>query len=157
MSMRSRFVTTGVLRIDREHETLSEMLEHARAICEIANADSCLGCTRVWRFRCSSRTEMLVETLAAYMSEHFKYEEEQMDGAVPHDHMVAHRGAHNEISAHVRQVLQHCRREDNPAVSVRFLIGVLTDWLANHAREHDLVLAAFIGKDSEPPDENLID
>ena len=157
MSMRSRFVTTGVLRIDREHETLSEMLERAREICEIANADSCLGCTRVWRFRCSSRTEMLVETLAAYMSDALQVRG-RADGRcrAPRSHRGAPRGAQRDNGA-VRQVLQHCRREDNPAVSVRFLIGVLTDWLANHAREHDLVLAAFIGKDSQLSDESLID
>lgn len=156
MNTRRKLAVTGVLRIDREHETLTGMLDRAEAICEIANADSCAGCTRVWRFRCSSETELLVESLSLYMSEHFKYEEEQMDGAVPHDHIIEHRQAHSEISARVRDLLHHCRREDNPAVSVRVLIGVLGRWLAEHASEHDVVLAAFIDDDGLS-DESLID
>lgn len=156
MNTRRRLAVTGVLRIDREHDTLMDMLERAQAICEIANAYSCTGCTRIWRFRCSTETAMLVEALALYMADHFKYEEEQMDGAVPHDHMVEHRRAHDEISARVHEVMHLCRHQDNPAVSVRVLIGVLAGWLADHAREHDSALATFIGAD-DIPDQNLID
>lgn len=151
-----RLMATGVLRIDREHETLASMLGRAKNICVIANAADCLGCTLAWRHRCATTAELLINSMSAYMHAHFKYEERQMDWSVPHDHVREHRRAHDAIAARVQMVGDHCRTAGNPVVSVRILVDVLASWLSDHAKQHDAVLATFIG-DGEELDEFLLD
>jgi hemerythrin-like metal-binding protein len=132
------------------------MLDRAEDICVIANAADCTGCTLAWRHGCATTAELLIESLSVYMREHFKYEEQQMDWSVPHDHVNDHRRAHNEIAARVQEVVDRCRKADNPASAARDLVSLLSQWLCDHAERHDVVLATFIG-DSEDADEFLID
>lgn len=156
MSGQRKLVATGILRIDREHETLTSMLGRAERICAIANAIDCMGCTLAWRHRCATDAGLLIESMFIYMREHFKYEEQQMDWSVPHDHVKEHRKAHDEISVRVEEVVKQCRDSGNPVASVRSLVDVLSHWLDNHSQQHDAVLATFVGGDDEP-DEFLID
>jgi hemerythrin-like metal-binding protein len=147
---------TTVPRMDEEHETLLILLKHAEAICVIANAEACTGCTLLDQDKCAAEAARVIEALISYMQEHFKYEEQQMDWCVPQDHIVAHREAHDEIAAQVRDTLAHCRTDGNPGRSARALVSVLSNWLAEHTERHDVVLATFIGEGQEP-DEGLWD
>jgi hemerythrin-like metal-binding protein len=156
MGPQRKLLATGLLRIDREHETLARMLERAESICAIANAAECTGCTLVCRFKCASDASAVMQALATYLREHFRYEEQQMDWSVPPDHIIEHRRAHDDIAAQVEEVIEHYRRDANPAVSARSLGRLLSAWLRGHAEEHDAVLATFIG-DGEELEEFLID
>jgi hemerythrin-like metal-binding protein len=152
MTSRFELFVTGIPRIDREHKALAELIERAHAVCGIANALHCGGCTLATRDRCTSGVDMLLTTLLAYTREHFRYEEQRMDWLVPTDHAVEHRQAHELISTRLHHAAATFAREQDPAATARSLVDMLQIWLAEHSAELDGVLAAYIGDegDEEP-------
>jgi hemerythrin-like metal-binding protein len=142
---------TGALRIDNEHATLSAILERLAAICAIANADACAtSCPVGWQDKCSSDLESLVATLAAYMHEHFHYEERQMDECGAEEQFIEHRSEHRRIAAQVESIIDRHRRAEFDVVATALILrDSLSRWLQEHIERYDEVLTVFMDRSSD--------
>ena len=149
--------TTGALRIDHEHEMLTGIVERLEATCAIVNGAGCTGCPLAWREKCAADVWQVMNSLAAYMDDHFRYEERQMDELISDDQFIEHRNEHRKISAQVQAAIDHHGREGlNPGAAAKVLAASLADWLEDHVERQDAVLAVFIG-DGDTPDDEYFD
>jgi hemerythrin-like metal-binding protein len=148
---------TGNPRIDREHETLVHFIEQARGICDVGNPSHCGDCTLTTRDRCSTTMNIVMDALASYMRQHFRYEEQLMDLFTPNDHAVGHRRDHELIVERLRDVTDEMDRETASAVSAQIMIDVLGAWLEHHFYEFDEVLAALVGDENDNDADPAVD
>lgn len=145
---------TTTLRIDHEHEILTGIIECLEDTCSIANATACTGCPLVWREKCADEVWRVMNALASYMQEHFRYEEAQMDGCLVEDQFVEHRHEHRKITAQVQAAIDgHNRKVLEPGAAARALAASLTNWLDEHVEEQDALLAVVVGEPAQSPEE----
>ena len=134
-------------RMDREHATLAELIEQISGICTIGAARDCCGCILLFRDECHAKLNHLINALASYMADHFRYEESQMEGMVPHDYVVAHKADHHFIRMRLLSHMDEFKHSGNTAAVLHLLIAEVQNWLKNHIATHDAVLVSYIASE----------
>jgi len=147
---------SGTLRIDHEHEMLTGIIERLESTCAIVSQAGCSGCPLTLREKCAADVWLVMNTLAAYMHDHFKYEERQMDDCVADDQFIEHRNEHRKIAAQVQAAMDsHGREGLDPGAAAKILAASLSEWLRDHVEEQDSILAIYIGNADGSDDESL--
>jgi hemerythrin-like metal-binding protein len=134
-------------RMDVEHEVLSELIESIGGICSIGNASDCRGCILLVRDKCHEGAGELMNALAGYMSDHFRYEERLMEAIVSKEHVGAHEADHHLIRRRLIARMDEFKRSSNTAAVSHLLVAELKDWITHHIQAHDAVLASYIASE----------
>ncbi len=117
--------------IDAEHETLLAMLNHT------TEPDGALVTAR-------DGTE-LIDRLLLFVTDHFRHEEEVMV-KINYPDFESHRRAHIKLREQARFFKTVLIEEGDPALARIELAGFLSDWLANHLVQVDLLMAPHIAR-----------
>ena len=121
-------MSVGVDRLDRDHQTLLELINR------IAAADE----------GPATRNRVIPEvlvTLTAYTVFHFKREEQVM-AAIGYPELDVHRDEHWALTREVN-LLQRRFSQNPDAISREEILGFLTDWLSHHILLQDMAYKPY--------------
>ena len=125
---------TGLEMIDREHETLFEIVGRADKL--IKSLDRSSGYDKIIQ---------ILEELKAYTKEHFSDEEEYME-SIHYEGLDAQRRAHEAFIDKLENIDLNAV-EDNPEEYLQKLLEFLLGWLINHILYTDKKIPAEIGNE----------